>query len=260
MQIITKTALAAGRRCPERAYRSLLCGAWGEPPAPLPQLIPYRARDRVLTEVHRLLLRGGAINPADAALDALWASAWQRAGGLGVPDPEGRAWLGSYVRTDPFGLGPGGHRALVAVERTCRATWSGRTYQARPDVLALAADGALEALELSAGRSPLLDLSALSAMAVLDLVCLRRGDLPADLRLRPLRVVVADVNTSLEFDVTPTPQEGRQVLHEIDTWLATLADAHPARPTEDGCPSCPFRQACPSAYAAPTLSRIEEVA
>ncbi len=259
MPTVTKTALVAGRACDLRAYRGLIKGdRWSAaPPPPTGILVEYRARHLAVSRVHRLWQRGGVLDAA--ALPDVWADAWRRSGGDDPPPPP--EWLTWYTADNPFHLGV--ERQIVACEETLRGVALGRSWSARPDLLCIdrVGDGAIEALELSSARTPTLDKVAVEQMAAIDLLVLTRSPAYA---LLPHRILVCGLETGRLYDVTPSRDHARDILHGIDAYLKdieargcawdeggdTALGRALATPSPDACGRCAYRGDC--AYAWPS--------
>jgi len=246
---ITKSAVTAGRACELRAFRTLSNGEWGTAPLPPPPppLVRYRARHSALASVHRLRLSRGVVD--EASLSLVWAQAWRSAGGTSEPPEDGLAWLQAYVIDDPF-LHMGTGRVAVAVERTLRAQYTGRMWQARPDLLVRAPDGALEALELSSARSPLLDRSQVETMVAINLLVMAGLDMPDALRQLPHRVIICALDDYREIDVSMDRVAARKILGNIASWLDGLSPDTRPSPSLDTCSGCGFRDTCAFALTA----------
>lgn len=246
---MTKSRLTGARSCGLRAYRNLALGEWGRydssPPSPL--LAHYRARHQAAATVNRLWAKGG--EPDRSVVPALWAETWQRAGGIGADDAAGEEWLQTYISARPFVTG----RRILAPERTLTAPFGNQVFSARPDLLVEASDGAIEALELSSARHPLLDRQAVQTMVAIDQLVMQGPDLPAALRARDHHVVVCSLETFTEIDVTLTWSEAENVLNAILAWIDDVTIGYPAetraaRPGPETCERCPFSRDCDHAW------------
>ncbi len=248
-RILTKSGIAAGRACELRALRTLIHGDWGTAPLPPPQasLVRYRARHSALASLHRLRLARAVVDVA--SLPLLWSHAWRSSGGTGEPPADGLAWLQGYLVDNPF-LNVGAERVLVAVERTLRAQYLGRMWQARPDLLVRGPDGAIEALELSSARSPLSNRSQVDTMVAINLLVMSGLDMPETLRQLPHRVIICTLDDYREINVSMERVVAREILGNIATWLDGLTPdtAQPA-PSLDTCSGCSFRDTCAFALA-----------
>lgn len=246
---MTKSRLTGARSCGLRAYRNLVMGEWGRydssPPSPL--LAHYRARHQAAATVNRLWAKGG--EPDRSVVPALWAETWQRAGGIGADDAAGEEWLQTYISARPFVT----ERRILAPERTLTAPFGNQVFSARPDLLVETSDGAIEALELSSARHPLLDRQAVQTMVAIDQLVMQGPDLPAALRTRDHHVVVCSLETFTEIDVTLTWSEAKNVLNTILAWIDDVtigypADLRAARPAPETCERCPFSKSCDFAW------------
>ncbi len=135
---------------------------------------------------------------------------------------------------------------------------------ARPDLLCIdrVGDGAIEALELSSARTPTLDKVAVEQMAAIDLLVLTRSPAYA---LLPHRILVCGLETGRLYDVTPSRDRARDILHGIDAYLKDIeargcawdegGDVGLGRalatPSPDACGRCAYRGDC--AYAWPSI-------